>query len=439
MNSNQNVIIDLKNGNKCEGILVNIDKERMVINLSNAKRITIKEDGSTNEESFPKLEISKEDIKEVKIVQFEAKEELQQKKEVQTNNLNAIPQNLQENAEIAYNKSRSYNKGDDFFDGLTPMSNQDAKNESIRYNDKNCETFDMPKSAMNDNHSNFSGSRRGGQRGRGRGGYNRRGNYNNNYNNRNNYNNYNNNFQQNHHHQGNFGNNSMRGGNFNNNYNRGGRGGYNNNRQFDQRNNNFNNNNNQFGDNESFNNNSNKFFDRESQGGQHRNNYNNNNFHQGGQNRNHYNNNNNSNQFQKQAQFFGGNGNPNFENDSQFSGGNNNFGDQNSFQGFSQRGGNYQRGGFSRGGRGQNRGFNGRGGNNRNMNDNRVPNPEFNALNENNEDQLDDGYVMSIYDKPSISGGNNNMPQQKQVGSGELSAYDPNNFAQEKTKSIYDN
>merc|ERR1712151_1401328 len=108
MNSNQNVIIELKNGNKCEGILVNIDKERMVINLSNAKRITILDDGSKKEESFPKLEISKEDIKEVKIVQFEPKEEPQQKKEAQTN-INAIPQNLQNDAEIAYNKNRSYN------------------------------------------------------------------------------------------------------------------------------------------------------------------------------------------------------------------------------------------------------------------------------------------------------------------------------------------
>ena len=200
MNSNQNVIIDLKNGNKCVGILVNIDKERMVINLSNAKRFTISENGSTKEESFPKLEISKEDIKEVKIVQFEAKEE-QKKEQNQNNNLNAIPQNLQNNAEIAYNKNRSYTKGDSFFDGLTPMSNLEAKNESIRYNDKNCETFDMPKSAMNDNHSSFSG-RRGGYRGRGsRGGYRGgRGNYNNNYNNRpNNYNN-NQNFNYNNNH-----------------------------------------------------------------------------------------------------------------------------------------------------------------------------------------------------------------------------------------------
>ena len=48
MNSNQNVIIDLKTGNKCEGILVNIDKERMIINLSNAKRISTYMDQQKN-------------------------------------------------------------------------------------------------------------------------------------------------------------------------------------------------------------------------------------------------------------------------------------------------------------------------------------------------------------------------------------------------------
>lgn len=387
MNSNQNVIIELKNGNKCEGILVNIDKERMVINLKNAKRITLLENGSQNEESFPSLEISKEDIKEVKIVQFEPKEEQPKKEEEKKptnssnmNTLNAIPQNLQDKAEIAYNNNKLYNKGDSFFDGLTPMSNLDAKNESIRYNDKNCETFDLPKSAMMDNHSNFSGRR--GRGGRGRGNYNKRGGYNNHNNYRqNNYNNYNNHPNNNSYHggQGNF--NNHRG---NNNFNRGGsRGGFNNNRNYDQRSfNNYNNNDMQSNfDQRSFNNN----------------------------------------QFQKQQQFFGGNNNRNFDNNSNFSGGFN----DNISQGY-----NNQRGGFSSRGRGNsNRGR----GNNRN-NNNRIPNAEFNAINENNEDQLDDGYVMSIYDKPSISsGGIENMPK-KQVG---LSAYNPNE--NETTKSIYDN
>jgi small nuclear ribonucleoprotein (snRNP)-like protein len=401
MNSNQNVIIDLKNGNKCEGILVNIDKERMVINLSNAKRITTNEDGTKREENFPKLEISKEDIKEVKIVQFEAKEDIQKK---ESGNINAIPQNLQNNAEIAYNKNRSYNKGDSFFDGLTPMSNLDAKNESIRYNDKNCETFDLPKSAMNDNFSTYSSSRRGGYRGNNRGNYrgnNRRGGNNFMGNNRpNNYNNFNNNQYRNQNqnqNQRNF-NNNFRGG-YNNNFRGNSRGGFNN--QFQGQRSNYNDN--QF---DNFSNNPrNQFFDN-------------------GRN---FENKNTNYQFNKQQQMFG---TPNFDNDSQFSGFDHS---QNSgnFGGFSQRGrGEFQ---FQRGGRGQNRNFRG---NNRNRNDNRIKNPEFDSLNENYEDQLDDGYVMSIYDKPSISGHNN----YSQNMGGNLSIYDSNkDGSTEVTKSLYDN
>jgi small nuclear ribonucleoprotein (snRNP)-like protein len=490
MTSNQNVIIDLKNGNKCEGILVNIDKERMLINLSNAKRITIAEDGSTKEESFPKLEISKEDIKEVKIVQFEAKEE--PKKE---QNANAIPQNLQNKAEETYNKNRSYNKGDDFFDGLTPMSNMDARNESIKYNDKNCETFDLDKNAMQDN--NYRG--RGGGRGRGnRGGYNRRGgNYNNNYQNNNYHNNrpnhyqqsqggYNNNYHNNNYHNNNSYNdrqsnydNRRGGNNFNN---RGGsRGGYNNNRQYDNRSNftdNFDNN--SFANNN--NNNENNFFDKESQN-QPRNNFNNyNKSYQGGNNRNNnmQNNNNPENQFQKQAQMFGSN--PNFENQSLESEGaigdmiqpnnNSNRGNFNNNRGFQSRGGfNNNRGGFvdrggfsnrggnrggfnnNRGGfnnnRGQNRGgYNNRGGrggfrDNRDHQDREetsIPNPEFNAINENNDDQLDDGYVHSIYDKPSAGGAGGNFGGNKEMQFAHPNSGGDGNFDDDEiVKSIYDN
>ena len=71
--------------------------------------------------------------------------------------------------------------------------------------------------------------------------------------------------------------------------------------------------------------------------------------------------------------------------------------------GFNDRGGN--RGGFNqRGGRG--------GRDNRDHQDREetsIPNPQFNAINENNDDQLDDGYVQSIYDKDS------NFKQSQQV------------------------
>jgi len=176
MNSNQQVIIELKSGVKCEGILVQIDKERMLIKLSNAKRISQGQDGKLIEESFPQLEIAKEEIKEVKIVQFEANTNTEPKKteNSQITNLNAIPQNLQTNAINNQNAPKTYDKTDSFFDTLTPMTNKDAQYETIRYNDKNCETFDLPKSAMGSNYDNGTsyGSRRGGpRRGGNRGGY----------------------------------------------------------------------------------------------------------------------------------------------------------------------------------------------------------------------------------------------------------------------------
>jgi hypothetical protein len=145
-----------------------------------------------------------------------------------------------------------------------------------------------------------------------------------------------------------------------------------------------------------------------------------------------------SNQFQKQAQMFTPN-NPNFSNmanqipQANF--------DNNSY--FSTPRGNLggSFGGMQRGrGRGNSRGFSGnnfrgRGGN-RNFNNNRVPNPEFNSINENNDvnDQLDDDYNMSIYDKPVSSDlfpGQNFRTQN-------FTMYDSKSFDDNKEKSLYD-
>lgn len=398
MNSNQQVIIELKSGTKCEGVLVNIDKEKMLIRLSNAKRISVGEDGKAKEESFANLEIAKDEIKEVKIVQFEpsANQEAKKSEPAQSANLNAIPQNLQNSALNAQNTGKTYDKTDSFFDALTPMTNKDAQYESIRYNDKNCETFDLPKGAGGsgnyDNATSY-GSRRGGQRrGGNRGGY--RGGYNNYRNN--NYNNYNQNPNNNYYNNaggmgfsGNNPNSGGYGGNFqgqSQSY-RGGRGGYHNNYNQNRRNN-YNNN-----FNPNYNNSTGNFPSSD--------NYSN------------Y-----SNQFQKQAQMFGANNsntNPNFP----MSGGM----QQPNFDGNSGNFGNFQRGGRG----GQNRGFGGnnyrgRGGNRNN--NNRIPNPEFNSINENNDanDQLDDDYSMSIYDKPSSSQAFASQKPQTQ----NLSVYDPN-------------
>ena len=397
MNSNQQVIIELKSGTKCEGILVSIDKEKMLIKLSSAKRISLGEDGKTIEETFPQLEIAKEEIKEVKIVQFEpsANQDAKISESAQSANLNAIPQNLQNNALNNQNLGRTYDKTDSFFDALTPMTNKDAQYESIRYNDKNCETFDLPKGGNYDNGSSY-GNRRGGRgRGGNRGGY--RGGYNNNYRN----NNYNNNYKNNNYQNpnNNFYNNEMgnpnnntdnnNGGNFrgqNQNFRGGYRGGYincfqrrDNYPNNDYNNRNFKNNNNNFPNNDNFSN---------------------------------Y-----SNQFQKQAQMFGTNNNPSYQMSSGMQQPN-----------FDSNSGNF--GNFHRGRGGQSRGFGGnnyrgRGGNrNYNSNANIIPNPEFNSINENNDvhDQLDDDYSMSIYDKPSSSQA---FASQK-LNTENLSVYDPN-------------
>jgi len=431
MNSNQQVIIELKSGTKCEGVLVSIDKEKMLIKLSNAKRISHGEDGKAIEESFPQLEIAKDEIKEVKIVQFEpsASQEAKKSESAQSTNLNAIPQNLQNNTlSSQQNQGKTYNKTDSFFDALTPMTNQDAQYESIRYNDKNCETFDLPPGSMNDNSSSYRGRGRGrgGNRGGYRGGYN---NYRNNNSlhyphNNSHYHNPNNNFY-NKNNQGGMGysNSNPYNNNFdgfsqgqNSNY-RGGRGGY---RGGYNNNNNYRNNNNNYHNNYQNHhiphfNNSNSNYTKNFPNSDNQSNY--------------------SNQFQKQAQMFGANNNdvnnnnpiPNFEMSGETLQPNFNNANSGNFGNF-LRG----RGGQSRGFSGGNNGFSGnnyrggRGGNRHNnmSNRNAIPNPEFNSINESGDvhEQLDDDYCMSIYDKPSSSEA---FASQKQ-NNHELSAYDPN-------------
>ncbi len=55
MNSNKQLIIELKSGTKCEGVVVMINKEKMLIKLSNAKRISHGEDGKANGRKFPAI------------------------------------------------------------------------------------------------------------------------------------------------------------------------------------------------------------------------------------------------------------------------------------------------------------------------------------------------------------------------------------------------
>jgi hypothetical protein len=223
MNQQQYVILDLKNGFKCEGNLVTIDKVNFKVVLSNAKKYITEEDGTLKEENFPNLEVPKDEIKEVKLVQYD--------NEPTKTNINAIPENKQ-NPQLSIAKPKTYNKSESFFDSLIPMNNRDARNETMRYNDKNMETFNLTEEAMYSSGVNRGrGYRgRGNYRGDNRGGnnFNRYNNYNKNYNNNynNNYNSYSNYDNNNANYNTNY--NSNYDNNYNNNYNnyRNNRGGY---------------------------------------------------------------------------------------------------------------------------------------------------------------------------------------------------------------------
>ena len=190
------VIVELQNGDKCEGVLANIDKVNLKILLVNAKKTPASD--PTKPESFEKLEINKGDIKEIKVIQFEVKTE---PKEEQSN-INAIPEDKKP-VNVQQTKTKGYDKNESFFDTLTGMTHPEARQESKNYNDKNKDTFNLPNEPErryhNNGYNNYHNNRgRGryhnrGNRGRGRGGYNNYNNYNNggNYYNNNNYYNHN--------------------------------------------------------------------------------------------------------------------------------------------------------------------------------------------------------------------------------------------------------
>ena len=174
---NKQVIVDLFNGDKVLGTLMEVDKINLKMIL---EKVTRKKNGE--EEKLDKLEINKSDIKELKLVNYEIKKEEIQK------NINAIPENkIPQKEEIG---EKAYDKNESFFDKLTSMTHPEAKQESNNYNQKNKDTFNLIEDKNNqifkkNNYYNNS-------RGRGNKNYNNRGrgNYNNNrgfYNNRGNY------------------------------------------------------------------------------------------------------------------------------------------------------------------------------------------------------------------------------------------------------------
>jgi len=196
------VIVDLNDGTKCEGILINIDKEKMEIILGGAKKYRMENNVIKDETKYEQLTIPKIQIKEVKMVQTEdsvspstspntttqtvpqTKSDTKTTETTETVNPNAIPKNLEKAKQIKH-----YEKNN-FFDSLNTITNQDSKAETIRYNEKNFETFNITESSSDYRQNNYNNNNRRGGRG---GGHRGRGNYNNNRNNYNNNNNYENN------------------------------------------------------------------------------------------------------------------------------------------------------------------------------------------------------------------------------------------------------
>lgn len=95
------VIVELQNGDKCEGVLANIDKFNLKILLVNAKKTPSSD--PTKSESYEKLEINKGDIKEIKVIQFEVKTEPKQEQ----SNINAIPDDKKP-INVQQTKTKSY-------------------------------------------------------------------------------------------------------------------------------------------------------------------------------------------------------------------------------------------------------------------------------------------------------------------------------------------
>ena len=212
------VLLLLNDGCKVEGVLIRIDKEKLVILLEKGKFI----DANGNEETFDRREIAKGDIKEIRLVdeKEKPKEIPQQQVTTEQPNLsikdnkpndfaspfNSIPLSIQQKYQKDHNKYES----NGFFDTLTISNNKDNYKEIKTYNEKNKETFNLDDNyndggnkggrwKYNNNRSGRGGNQRGGRNygqnknsGYGnnyQGGYNNQGgqnHYNNNKNNNNN-------------------------------------------------------------------------------------------------------------------------------------------------------------------------------------------------------------------------------------------------------------
>ena len=153
----QNIlIIETKNGAKYQGIYISKDLQKQIITLSNVKKTF-----QQNEETFPMIDIKKDDIASINIIDFRPpKEDIHNINEIPENKKNAIDENQLANVEKAYDKSK-----DDFFDRLKPMNNPEVKKVSKNYNQKNKDTFNLPSNEDDDDNNKRVWKGRGNKRG----------------------------------------------------------------------------------------------------------------------------------------------------------------------------------------------------------------------------------------------------------------------------------
>jgi hypothetical protein len=182
--SKKYVIVELNDGFKVEGVLTDVDKTNFTIHITEATKYRTDEKGNNIPEKLTstELKISKADIKEVKLVQYDQLSSQKQTEErtlPQMNSVQGLPNQYTGLPMTQLPKLKDFaNKYDkkDFFDSLSVANNKDQIKQTIRDNEKNKETFNLPEREYNNN--NFQGNR-GGYKRRGRGGQNRGGNYNN--------------------------------------------------------------------------------------------------------------------------------------------------------------------------------------------------------------------------------------------------------------------
>lgn len=136
------VIVEMITGEKIEGAMVNIDKEKKIITITNGKKF--KANGEGEPELFTSMEIEKKDISNVKLLLYDTKQE-ESAKEPREGVINAIPEDKQNpvKEQLSTQDSNCYSKSESFFDKLEGMTHPEAKKESRKYNDKNTETFNI--------------------------------------------------------------------------------------------------------------------------------------------------------------------------------------------------------------------------------------------------------------------------------------------------------